>query len=83
MIYRTKLISNIRAEAWVGNPSDIEPYGLVTFPAIDKYAVFQETPRGLQRVEWCDQIVFMPCGDRLVLTDRVFRKLFRLQESAQ
>jgi hypothetical protein len=83
MIYRTKLINNITAEPWAGNPCDIERFGLVVFPEIDKHAIFQETHKGLVRVERGDMIVFMPCGEKYVLPPEIFRKLFHLQESAQ
>jgi len=82
MLYRTKLINNIAAEPWTGNPCDIERMGLITFPEIDKMTVFQETRKGLVRVERGDMVVFMPCGKYILPLD-IFRKLFRCQESAQ
>jgi hypothetical protein len=82
MLYRTKLINNIVAEPWMGNPCDIDRMGLVIFPEIDKMAVFQETRKGLQRVERGDMVVFLPCG-KYVLPLDIFRKLFREQVFVQ
>lgn len=80
MIYRTKLINNITAEPWAGNPCDIERLGLDVFPEIDSKVVFLNSRKGLIRVEVGDWVVTLACGVKMVLSELIFRKLFKSQE---
>lgn len=80
MFYKIKMLRDVEATAWTGDPLAIDQLGLCTFPAIDKHAVFLNTRKGLLRVERGDWVVKLPCGDKLILSELIFRKLFRPQE---
>lgn len=72
---KTKLL-RVEAEQWQGQVGAIDRLGLSIYPQIDSKAVFYNR-HGLIRVEPLDWIVLLPCGERLILSDQVFHKLFK------